>query len=272
MPSAFARASCNRTRNRQQRVIFAVVRSTHVQAGSRPQRIATAHRILLTVVEAFLVGQTLSFASLRAIFVRRFGFVRSCPFQKRFKQESAVAFFRAALEYLVSSVIGAAKLKLRGPLAQFSDVRVYDGTGQRVPPRGRDALPACTKGRAGTKWVIGYSIKTGLLEHGAFGAETASETPLWHSLVPQLAAGALYLLDLGFFERQLFEDAQRAGAHVLMRLKSNAKVRVVGQFAGKQHEAIPNWSLSYFLSSVPSRRRGTLLDLDVIWGRGKGAV
>ena len=40
------------------------------------QRIATPHRVLLTVVEAFLVGQTLSFASLRAIFVRRFGFVR----------------------------------------------------------------------------------------------------------------------------------------------------------------------------------------------------
>ena len=98
------------------------------------------------------------------------------------------------------------------------------------------------------------------------------KTPLWRSLVPQLAAGALYLLDLGFFERQLFQDAQIAGAHVLMRLKSNAKVRVVGQFADKCHEAIPNWSLSYFLASVPSRRRGTLLDLDVIWGRGRDAV
>jgi len=236
------------------------------------QRVATAHRVLLTVVEAFLVGQTLSFASLRAIFVRRFGFVRSCPFQRRFKQESAVAFFRAALAYVVSSVVNAAGLELRGPLAQFSDVRVYDGTGQRVPPRGRDALPACTKGRAGTKWVIGYSIKTGLIEHGTCGAETASETPLWRSLVPQLAAGALYLLDLGFFERQLFEDAQIAGAHVLMRLKSNAKVRVVGQFSDKRHEAIPNWSPSYFLTALPSRRRGTLVDLDVIWGRGREAV
>lgn len=251
----------------------AVVDEFREGTGYNPrQRIATAHRILLTVVEAFLVGQTLSFAALRAIFVRRFGFVRSCPFQKRFKQESAVAFFRAALEYLVASVVAAAGLELRGPLSRFTDVRVYDGTGQRVPPRGRAALPACAKGRAGTKWVIGYSIKTGLIEQGQCGAETASETPLWRELVPRLAHGALYLLDLGFFERQLFADARNAGAHVLMRLKSNAKVRIVGHFTGDGIEAIPKWSLSYFLTSVPSRRRGTLFDLDVLWGRGKDEI
>jgi hypothetical protein len=42
-------------------------------------------------------------------------------------------------------------LTLTGPLGRFADVRIYDGTGQRVPPRGRDALPACMKGKAGTK-------------------------------------------------------------------------------------------------------------------------
>src|SRR5690606_37298593 len=40
--------------------------------GHNPrQRVATAFRVMLTVVEAFLVGQTLSFATLRAIFVGR---------------------------------------------------------------------------------------------------------------------------------------------------------------------------------------------------------
>jgi len=105
------------------------------------QRVATAHRLLLTVVEAFLVGQTLSFAALRAIFVRRFGFVRPCPFQKRFKQESAVAFFRAALEHLVASVVSAAGLELKGPLGRFADVQVYDGTGQRVPRAAGSSCP-----------------------------------------------------------------------------------------------------------------------------------
>jgi hypothetical protein len=43
------------------------------------------------------VGQTLSFASLFAIFARRFQAVWPCPFQLRFKQPEAAAFFREAL-------------------------------------------------------------------------------------------------------------------------------------------------------------------------------
>lgn len=239
-------------------------------SGYNPrQRVATAHRLLLTVVEAFLVGQTLSFAALRAIFVRRFGFVRPCPFQKRFKQEAAVAFFRAALEHLVASVVSAAGLELKGALSRFADVRVYDGTGQRVPPRGREKLPACANGHAGTKCLVGYSIKTGLIEHAGLGAETASETPLCKELISSFTRGVLYLFDLGFFERRVFAEAQEAGAHVLMRLKQSAKVRVVGHFDGRRVEEIPEWSLSYFLGSVRSRRRGTLFDLDVLWGHGR---
>jgi Transposase DDE domain len=250
----------------------AVVDELRERTGYNPrQRTGTALRLLLTVAEAFLLGQTLTFASLRAIFVRRFGFIRSCPFQKRFKQASAAAFFRAALEQVVGSVVAAAGLTLSGPLGAFSDVRVYDGTSQRVPPRGRAALPGCTAGKAGTKWLMGYSIKTGLLEHGLCGAETASETPLWRTLVPKFTRGVLYLFDLGFFERQLFADAQAAGAHVLMRLKSNAKVRVVGHALDDGSQKTLGWSLSYYLQCV-SRRRGTVFDLDVIWGKGKDAL
>jgi hypothetical protein len=249
-----------------------VVDELREQTGYNPrQRLVTAQRLMLVVVEAFLLGQTLGFTAIRAIFVRRFGFVRPCPFQKRFKQASASAFFRAALERLVASVISSAGLSLSGPLAQFTDVRLYDGTGQRVPPRGRDALPGCTKGKAGSKWVVGYSIKTGLLEHAEGAAETASETPLWHKLVPSLTRGVLYLFDLGFFERKLFAAAQDAGAHVLMRLKKTAKVRVIGHIADRSLGVIPGWSLSYYLTSV-SRRRGTIFDLDVVWGKGKDVI
>jgi hypothetical protein len=246
-----------------------VVDELREQTGYNPrQRLITAQRLMLVVVEAFLLGQTLGFTALRAIFVRRFGFVRPCPFQKRFKQASAAAFFRAALERLVTSVVSSAGLSLAGPLAQFADVRLYDGTGQRVPPRGRKALPACTKDKAGSKWVVGYSIKTGLLEHAEGAAETASETPLWHKLVPSFTRGVLYLFDLGFFERKLFAAAQDAGAHVLMRLKKTAKVSVIGHIANRSLGVIPGWSLSYYLTSVP-RRRGTIFDLDVVWGKGK---
>lgn len=249
-----------------------VVDGLRETTGYNPrQRQATAFRLLLTVVEGFLVGQTLSFASLRALFVRRFGFVRSCPFQKRFKQDSAATFFRKAFEHLVSSVVAAAGLELGGPLGRFQDVRIYDGTGQRVPPRGRRSLPACVDGKAGTKWVMGYSIKTGLLEHGECDAETASETPLWKKLLPTFTRGVLYLVDLGFFERAAFASAKAAGAHLLMRLKSNAKVRVTGHICENGHAPIPEWSLDYYLHWT-SRKRGTVFDLDVTWGRGDDAI
>jgi hypothetical protein len=250
----------------------AVIDELRASTGYNPrQRVGTAVRLMLTVVEGFLLGQTLSFASLRAIFVRRFGFIRSCPFQKRFKQASAAAFFRAALEHLVASVVASAGLALGGPLGRFEDVRIYDGTGQRVPPRGREALPACTKGKAGTTWVMGYSIKTGLLEHGICGAETAAEIPLWRRLVPNFTRGVLYLFDLGFFERALFVQARAAGAHVLMRLKTTAKVKVMGHICANGLAPLPGWSLGYYLQVV-SRRRGTVFDLDVTWGKGKEMV
>jgi hypothetical protein len=247
----------------------AVVDELRARTGYNPrQRHGTALRLMVTVVEAFLLGQTLSFASLRAVFMRRFGAIRSCPFQKRFKQEAAVTFFREALRTLVESVVRAAGLSLGGTLAQFADVRVYDGTGQRVPPRGRVVLPACTKGKAGTKWLMGQSLKTGLLEHGEYAAETASETPLWHKLVPSLTPDVLYLFDLGFFERALFEAAQQARAHVLMRLKTNAKVRVLSHQTPNGPVTLPGWSLGYYLQSH-TKKRGTVFDLDVAWGKGR---
>lgn len=249
-----------------------VVDELRASTGYNPrQRQGTALRVMLTLVEGFLVGQTLSFAALRAIFIKRFGFIHSCPFQRRFTQESAAVFFRAALERLVASVVDAAGLTLRGPFGRFADVRIYDGTGQRVPPRGRKALPGCTKGKAGTKWVMGYSIKTGLLEHGIYGAETASETPLWRQLVPRFTAGVLYVFDLGFFERALFDAAQEAGAHVLMRLKSTAKVRVQSAAGPNGRVSLPGWSLGYYLQDT-RKPRGRVFDLDVIWGKGKNAL
>ena len=249
-----------------------VVDELRSQTGYNPrQRVATALRLMLTVVEAFLVGQTLSFAALRAIFIRRFGAMRSCPFQRRFKQPAAGAFFRAALERVVSSVVEAAGLQLSGPLTEFGDVRIYDGTGQRVPPRGRKTLPGCSKNKAGTKWLMGYSLKTGLLEHGTFDAETASETPLWRRLVPSFTRGVLYLFDLGFFERRLFAEAQDVGAHVLMRLKSCAKVRVSAHLCQGTMVTLPNWTLGYYLQGI-ARARGTLFDLDVTWGKGKDQI
>ncbi len=67
----------------------------------------------------------------------------------------------------------------------------------------------------------------------------------------------------------MFIAAKKAGAHVLMRLKSTAKVRVTACMSDNGLAPLPGWSLGYFLQTG-SRKRGT--NLDVTWGRGDDAV
>jgi hypothetical protein len=249
-----------------------VVDELRAQTGYNPrQRRATAHRLLVVVLYGYLLGQTLGFSRLRALFTRYFGTIRPRAFQLRFKSAAAAAFFRAAFERAVRAVAEWSGVRLEGPLAVFNDVRVYDGTGQRVPRRGRRALPACGAGRAGAKWLVGYSLKTGLLEEALVDAESASELPMWRRLVGDLRRGSLYLLDLAFYERALFADAIAAGAHLVMRFKRGTKVTVVGHQTDRGYVALPGWSLGYYLHGK-SQRRGTLFDLDVRWGRGADAV
>ncbi|MFC1482577.1 transposase, partial [Myxococcota bacterium] len=213
------------------------------QTGYNPRkRVATAYRLLLVVVEAFLSGQTLGFTVIRAFFVKRFGSIRPRAFQLRFKSSAAVAFFKAALDHLVAVTCSNVGLRLEGVLAPFEDVQVFDGTGQRVPPRGAKkdpALKGCTKGKAGSKWVVGYSLRTGVAFSADADAETASEIKLWRRLVDRMQQGVLYLLDLGFFSKEIFREAQESGAHVLMRLKSGVKVRVLGNLYNGQMVHFP---------------------------------
>ena len=242
--------------------------------GYNPRkRKATAFRLMLVVIEACLSGKTLGFTVIRAFFVKRFGPIRPRAFQLRFKQAEAAAFFKAALDFMVEVTAKILVTPLRGALAPFADVHVYDGTGQRVPPRGaRDPrLKGCTKGMSGSKWVVGYSLKSGVAFHALGGAESASELKLWRRLVGQMQSGVLYLLDLGYFCKALFREAKRVNAHLLMRLKSKTKIRIRAGLINGKLETLPDWSLGYYLGTVPTRR-GTMLDLDVCWGKGKTAL
>lgn len=249
-----------------------VVDDLRAATGYNPrQRRATAYRLLVVVLYGYLLGQTLGFSRLRALFTRYYGAIRPRAFQLRFKSPAAASFFRAAFERAVRAVAEWSGVRLEGPLAVFDDVRVYDGTGQRVPPRGRRTLPACVAGRAGAKWLVGYSLKTGLIEEALVDAETASELPMWRRLVGELRRGSLYLLDLAFYERALFADAIAAGAHVVMRFKHGTKVTVLGHQTDRGFAELPGWSLGYYLRGK-SLRRGTLFDLDVRWGRADDAV
>jgi hypothetical protein len=97
---------------------------------------------------------------------------------------------------------------------------------------------------------MGYSIKTGLLEHGLCDAETASETLLWRRLVPSFTRGVLYLFDLGFFERALFASApgfdRGCSEHRGVMIHTGAHEAVV---SGELVDAVRNC----FANSVPGK-------------------
>jgi len=237
--------------------------------GYNPRkRICPARRLLIEVTLAYLSGDTLGFQALRSIFVSRLEDIEPAAFQNRLKDPNAPEFFRVALNSFTQSIADSAGLSLKGSLACYEDVRVYDATCERVPPRGRQAMPACADGKAGAKLLVGYSLKTGLADEALCEAQTAAELPMWRRLVPELKESVLYLFDLAYFHKSMYTKAQEVGADVLMRLKAKSRVKVIGVATENGYHALPGWSKEHFLNTV-SRRRGTTYDLDVIWGELK---
>ena len=256
-----------------------VVDELRRETGYNPrQRRATAYRLLLCCVEACLFGKTLGFAAIQAFFVKRFGSIQRRAFQLRFKSSAAVRFFRAALDRVIGHAVTEFAPELTNALAMFTDVIAYDGTGQRVPRRGRkQGLRGCNEGTAGSKWVVGYSLRSGVAIEAKVGAGTDAEYPMWKELVgSKLQRNALYLLDLGYFARAIFEDAVREGAHVLMRLKADetTRNRLWIESAIEHGQACTprrGKTVSSYLLRV-NRKKLTEIDLDVRWGLGTTAT
>lgn len=59
------------------------------------------------------------------------------------------------------------------------------------------------------------------------------------SAIAVSSRGVLYLFDLGCFERALFASAKAAGSQLLMRLKSAAKVQVMGHVSKNGFAPLP---------------------------------
>lgn len=255
-----------------------VVDELRRETGYNPrQRVATAYRLLLCCVEACLFGKTLGFAAIQAFFVKRFGSIRRRSFQLRFKSAGAVRFFRAALDRVIGHAVTEFAPELTKALATFTDVVAYDGTGQRAPLRGRKkGLRGCTEDAAGSKWVVGYSLRSGVAVEAIAGAATEAEFPMWKQLVGKLRRNVLYLLDLGYFARAIFDDAVRDGAHVLMRLKADentrTRLRIVSAIEhGQVCTPRRGKTVSSYLRRV-NHKKLREIDLDVKWGMGSKAT
>jgi len=249
------------------------------QTGYNPRkRVATAFRLLYCCVEASLCGKTLGFATIRAFFLKRFGNIRPRAFQLRFKSSEAVAFFRGALGLIVESITKEFSPSLTKHLSGFDDVMLYDGTGQRAPKRARtNGLKATSPDSAGSKWVIGYSLRNGIAIEAIPGSGTSAEIPMWKELVPQMRENVLYLLDLGFYCRHVYEEAIAQNAHLLMRLKADTtnlrdKLRVIqAQENGRVAKLRNQYTFSSYLRRA-NRFAFQTIDLDVYWGMGESQM
>ena len=248
------------------------------ETGYNPrQRVATAHRLLLTCVEGCLSGQTLGFSTLRAFFVKRFGPIRPRAFQLRFKSSSAVAFFERALSYLVAQVLEEFAPPLTKTLSGFADIHVYDASQQRVPARGRKQDLCSTKPElGGSKWLIGYSLRHGAAFHALGGSGCMPELKnFWH-LVGRLRPGVLYLVDLAYFSREMFIRATEQGAFVLMRLKACKSFRKQLHVVSAIEGGVPYRPRKF--TRLPAylrraqREKNFLIDLDVHWDVSKSPL
>ena len=241
-------------------------------SGYNPrQRVATAHRLLLTCVEGVLSGQSLGFAPLRAFFMKRFGLIRPRAFQLRFKSASAVRFFEQALSHLVSQVLQEFAPPLEKALCGFSDVHVYDGSHQRAPARARaQGLRATTESAGGAKWIVGYSLRQGAAFHAAGGSGCASENKSFWKLVGTLQNNVLYLVDLAYFSRDIFAQSLAQGAFVLMRLKACDKIRGTLQVVHAVENGVPYkprklTRIDGYIRRA-TRQQMKTIDVDIHWG------
>ena len=101
-----------------------------------------------------------------------------------------------------------------------------------TPPKTKpgSAAPRASRGRSGypqLRLVGLMDVGTRMQRAVRFGPYLTGEMTLARALLPQIPAGLLVLLDRNFMAYDLLWDILQRGSHFLVRVKSNAKVRVI---------------------------------------------
>jgi len=122
--------------------------------------------------------------------------------------------------------------------ARFHGLRLtaIDGTCAKVPDSPKnDAFfgrPPASRGRSGypqLRLVGLMDVGTRLQRAARFGPYTTGELTLSRKLLRDIPSGLLVLLDRNYMAYDLLWDILQRGSHFLVRVKSNAKVRVIRQ-------------------------------------------
>jgi hypothetical protein len=151
--------------------------------------------------------------------------------------------FMQALEMLLSS--RPARIPL---LAKFNGIYVEDCTTITLPASLADAFRGCggsdeESGKAALRLFACYELKTGTLQKVATAEARGSDFIVARKHAPELPRGALRIRDMGFFDRQLFEQDTAAGVFWISRLPANITV---------QTSDGPSIAVSEFLANQPA--------------------
>jgi len=141
----------------------------------------------------------------------------------------AVEMFQALLSEALEMVF-TARPPLIPLLSRFTGIVVDDSTQLKLPSILADVFPACggldgTRGKAGWKLLIRYDVLTGRLYPFDLRPGKTSDRDLSINPLRDLAAGMLYLADLGYFALERLRQVRQAGAHYITRLPARLHVR-----------------------------------------------
>jgi len=239
------------------------------QRQSKRLRVVTPFRLAISVVGAMASGTVRSIADL----VREFNYQHgTTTAYKAFYMRLARASFAAFMREVVSNLLTQLALRTLaprpdGPVAEFEDIVIQDGTSFAL----EDRLKAVFPGRFKTvdpAAVELHATYSGLEDQVTAVALTPDKEAERHHLPePSELSNKLLLADRGYPALPYFEAMAQCGASFVMRLTRSWRPYVTAVHQQHAVTVLPKpVALDTFLAQNPNRA----FDLDAAFGRGKG--
>jgi len=235
---------------------------------SQRLRVVTPFRLLVTLLVAMAEGATESIADL----CREFNFQNGTttaykPFYMRLARPSFVRFMRAvAFELMIQLTVRVLKPEAGGPLSQFTDIVIQDGSSFAVKPSLSKAFPGRFKTiePAAVEVHVTFSGFRDEVLQAYVSPDTTAER---HFLPkPKEMRDKLLLADRGYPSRDYFQELEDSGASFVFRLTRSWRPWVLALHEPRSRVSLPEpVRLTQFLSQHPEG----VLDLDIEMRKGK---
>lgn len=234
--------------------------------GERNRTLLPSRFFWVLVLAPLIIGER-TYAGLARLFSALTGEeVTDSAVFERFSEATA-QFMRRAYNGIQRRVWNHVGTELKGLLARFRDISIFDSTVLRLRDFLAKKFPACRTNhtKAAAKMHTIMSLKKGQVKQMLVTAERVSDHKAFE--VGPWAEAHLLLFDLGYFSWKLFKTIQEQGGFFVSRLKVNCDGVVEEVRRGLRG---PVGSIGRKLSECILQGPGT--DITVRFGRGKGAI